>query len=124
MYMCLKWKRIVLVFLGFMIYYTIRIRSKFDVPFVFMPAIVMTSIIFSIICAVTSRKIKDILKLIQKNKELTATMKAILQIFPEAVIINTLDKDSQKNSSSNLQTMQQSPKSTPPTILKTTPYTL
>jgi hypothetical protein len=36
------------------------------------------------------------LLLLKENRELIKTIKTILQIFPEGVVINSLDKDMQK----------------------------
>jgi len=54
-------------------------------------------IIFPIISMTTARLIKDLLKLIQENKELLETIKNILQALPDGVVINVLDPKTKKN---------------------------
>jgi len=59
-------------------------------------ATIMASIIFSFSCILLTKQIKEILLLIKENKELVSIIKTILQVFPEGVVIRSLDPESKK----------------------------
>ena len=54
-------------------------------------------VFFFIICLVISTIIKNLLESLQKNKELIETIKSILEVLPESIIIQQFDSQLEKN---------------------------
>ena len=67
-----------------------------EVEFKLYIAVLNGTLYFAFTSLMIAKQIKEILHLIKDNKELTHTIKAILQTFPEGVIIRSLDEISKK----------------------------
>mmetsp|Transcript_2728 Transcript_2728/g.2283 ORF Transcript_2728/g.2283 Transcript_2728/m.2283 type:complete len:210 (+) Transcript_2728:139-768(+) len=68
----------------------VKIRYT-DLPPTFYVMALVSSIFITIGSMLHSRKIKDMLLLLKENKDLTNTIRKILEIFPEGVIIQEID---------------------------------
>ena len=66
------------------------------VPLETYVSFIWTCIFFSIIWVLISLKLKEILALLKSNKDLIHTIQKILQVFPEGVIIRSLDETSKQ----------------------------
>ena len=94
---CLEWKRMVLLFWIIMSYYMITTHIQYgarDFPFYF--AMVCTNVLVPLIIMVIARIVLGFIQLIQKNQELVKTIKHILQVFPEGVIIQSYQETPSK----------------------------
>lgn len=67
-----------------------------DITFQFIVFIPVSLILYAVMCMVISSKIQHILILVERNKELIATVSNILKIFPEGVIIKSWSKKLQQ----------------------------
>lgn len=68
-------------------------KLTFEFYFVF----VSTSIMFTVTSISVSTMIRHLLTLIYENKELVSSIKKILEVFPEAVLIKTIESDSKND---------------------------
>jgi len=96
-FMWLSWKRIVaanwwvmLTLLGWVQY------TYGTVPFYLKLGSIYSAIIYTFVWINHSQQLKEHLKVLKENKDLIKTIKTILQIFPEGVIIRSLDPESLK----------------------------
>ena len=65
---------------------------KFDnVPIVLYIAFLFTLILFPVSSAFVSDKIKETIYLLKTNRNLIHTVRTILEIFPDGVLIRSLD---------------------------------
>ena len=65
---------------------------KFDnVPIILYIALFFTMILFPITCITVAEKIKEAVHALKTNLSLIHTIKAILEVFPEGVLIRSLD---------------------------------
>ena len=88
----LKWKKIVAWFYFIMILYVTMVYLYFDeVPVSLYASVLFTWLIFPITLIFTSQKIKEMIVLLKTKKELIHTIRSILQVFPEGVIIRSVD---------------------------------
>jgi hypothetical protein len=85
-----------------MAYYTIRMRAKaYEFPEKCLPptfyvAVMFISIMIPLGSLIQSQLTKNMIRLLKENMELIETIRVILQIFPEAVIIQSFNKSTRK----------------------------
>ena len=88
----MKWKKIVAWFYIVMIAYVIAINLKYDdVSFTLYASIACSCFIFPTTLIFISQKIKEMIILLKTKKDLIHTIRSILQVFPEGVIIRSVD---------------------------------
>ena len=67
-----------------------------DIPFTLYSSVLINLILYPLILIFISRKIKEMIILLKTKKDLIHTIKSILQVFPEGVIIRSVDPITQK----------------------------
>ena len=88
----MKWKKIVVWFYIVMIAYIIAMNLKYDdVSFTLYASIACSCFIFPTTLIFISQKIKEMIILLKTKKDLIHTIRSILQVFPEGVIIRSVD---------------------------------
>ena len=96
-FMCLNWKKIVLAHIIVIFTYAIRMKVMFNgIPGQFWVSITMSSAVYTVSAILISKQIKDMLLIIQENKELIKTIRTILEVFPEGVLIRSWDPNTKK----------------------------
>ena len=77
--------------------YFIILHLTYDkINIYFYPGFLFISILLPLICMIIARLILAFLLMIHNNQELIKTIKKILLIFPEAILIQTVDEDTGK----------------------------
>ena len=91
------WKRMIVLFYILQIIYFVVLHLTYkNISVHFYPAFIFATILIPLVWMIIARIILAFLKLIHNNEELVKTIKKILQIFPEGILIQTLDQDSEK----------------------------
>ena len=91
----MNWRKLVLISYIIIIFFLIIMNLCFeDIPLETYISFIITCIFFPIIWMLISLKLKEILALLKNNNELIHTIQQILQVFPEGVIIRSLDERS------------------------------
>ena len=91
------WKRMVLLYLIIQILYFIILHITYkNISVYFYPGYIFITILIPLVWMIIARIILAFLMLIHNNQELVKAIKKILQIFPEGILIQTLDKNSRK----------------------------
>ena len=91
-FMCLSWKKLIVVFWVTMTWLLVITTIKYDnVPIILYVSIFTLSIMFPCATMFYWVKFKETILLVKTNKDLIHTIRTILQIFPEGVIIRSLD---------------------------------
>ena len=74
-----------------------RVKLKYgEIPFTLIGAVAITSVIFSVTGINRAKQVKEFLQLLKEKKALIHTIKTILQVFPEGVLIRSLDETTKK----------------------------
>ena len=93
----LKWRRVVAWFYVVMIVYIILLNWYYNrISFTFYSSILITWAIFPVTLVFISQKIKEMIILLKTKRDLIHTIRSILQIFPEGVIIKSIDPVSKR----------------------------
>ena len=88
----LKWTKIVIVLYITMIWYILMINYFYDnVSLKLYSVFSFVGILFPITLYYGSQNIKEIIILLKTKKDLIHTIRSILQVFPEGVIIRSID---------------------------------
>ena len=88
----MKWTRIVFILYFIMICYALMLNYYFDKrPLKLYSAFSFVGILFPVSIYYGTKKIKEIIILLKINKDLIHTIRSILQVFPEGVIIQSID---------------------------------
>ena len=88
----LKWTRIVLVLYFIMIWYILMINYYYsNISLKLYAVFSFVGILFPITLYFGSQNIKEIIILLKTKKDLIHTIRSILQVFPEGVIIRSID---------------------------------
>ena len=96
-FMCLSWKKLIVVFWVIMLLLLILTTMKYDHVTIHLYVSILTiCLMFPVTTMFYWIKFKQTILLVKTNKELTHTIRTILQVFPEGVIIRSLD-DVSKN---------------------------
>ena len=86
----MKWTRIVFILYFIMICYALMLNYYFDKrPLKLYSAFSFVGILFPVSIYYGTKKIKEIIILLKINKDLIHTIRSILQVFPEGVIIQS-----------------------------------
>ena len=97
MFMCLTWKKLIIVFWITMSCLLIISTTKYEnTPIVLYVAILTHSIMFPVATMFYWIKIKETILLVKTNKDLIHTIRMILQVFPEGVVIRSLDSNTKQ----------------------------
>lgn len=67
-----------------------------NIPTTFFSSFISILFILPLSAILYSSQIKDMLHLLKENQELTKTIKNVLEMFPESVIIQSLDSETKK----------------------------
>ena len=105
-FMFLKWKRVIFSLYIISIVYLILLNWYYDVPFILYVALAVVWILLPITSFLVSQKVIEIFILTKQNSDLIYTIRNILQILSEAVIIRSFIL-SPKRLSLSLRTMLQ-----------------
>ena len=90
--MCLNFKYAIIPYYSIVIWYIWIVKSKFDnIPIVLYTALIFTMVLFPITWIIVSDKIKETIYVMKSNQNLIHTIKSILEIFPEGVLIRSFD---------------------------------
>ena len=93
----MNWRKLAMMFYFTIISFLIAMNVYWDiVPQETYVSFICTCIYFAIIWVLISLKLKEILALLKSNKDLIHTIQKILQVFPEGVIIRSLDETSKQ----------------------------
>lgn len=93
----MNWKRLVIThYVIVFMYVCVNIKLFGSIPFKLTVTLAVFLTIFTSSCASMAKIIKEMLHLLKENKELIHTIKTILQLFPEGVMIRSLDPISLK----------------------------
>ena len=75
--------------------YIISVHLTYDkISVYFYPGFTFVTVLIPLVCMIIARLILAFLMMIHNNQELTKTIKKILLIFPEAILIQTVDNNS------------------------------
>ena len=95
--MCLNWRKLVAIIWVALIILLVLVSIKYsDVSLALYISIMMVWAMFASTTIFYWIKIKETILLIKTNRDLTHTIKAILQVFPEGVLIRSLDETARK----------------------------
>ena len=93
----LKWKKMIFIFIFVQICNFIGIHMIYsDIPLYFYCGFICLSVIYPWIVMMIAKVLLEFIHLIHKNEELVRIFKHILQVFPEAVLIQTYDEKTKK----------------------------
>ena len=96
-FLFLKWKRVLISFYVISTIYIVLLNLFFnDVPFTLYAAFIVIWILLPITIFLFSQKMVEMFILMKTNKDLIHTIRSILQIFPEGVIIRSIDPTTKK----------------------------
>ena len=91
------WKKIVAAFWFVKLFYVTFMTIRFGaMKFQFYVSLCVAVTVFPILCMFISKVIRDFLEVIDENLELIETIKYILEVFPEAVLIRSCHNSSKK----------------------------
>ena len=91
-FMSLSWRKLIYVFWIIMTLFLLFTYFKYDnVPIILYVSIWTLSVMFPVATMFYWVKLKETILLVKTNKELTHTIRTILQVFPEGVVIRSLD---------------------------------
>lgn len=95
----MEYKRILFAYFVSKLGYLVMMRLKHGelMPFELIASTIATSVIFVCLVISASKVIRNFLKLIYENKELITTIKHILEVFPEAVLIKKVESKSENH---------------------------
>lgn len=94
---CLNWKKVIIGFTIVQFLYIILVHIKFGSRELFFYCGLGSLILFFPVGSIgISNMVKDLILTVHENKELVNTIKNILQVLPESVIVQSLDSNSQK----------------------------
>ena len=94
---CFHWKRMIVIFWIIQITYFIYLHFIYEKMSVyFYPGYIFITILLPLAWMIIAKIVLSFLMLIHSNQELTKTIKKILQIFPEGILIQILDENSGK----------------------------
>ena len=96
---CFESKKIIGTFILLKIIYIIvaNIVFKYEVTVFLYITSLISNLSFWVICMVISTMVRVFLETIQKNKELTNTIKEILQVIPEPILIQWTNQKTKRN---------------------------
>ena len=93
----LKWKKVILCLYIVMIANIIMMNWFYSgIPFTFYSSTIIILILFPITLIFISQKIAEMIILLKTKKDLIHTIRSILQVFPEGVIIRSVDPTSKR----------------------------
>ena len=96
-FLFLNWKKAVISFYIVTWSYIILLNIFYtNIPFMLYASIVVVCILYPITWLIISQKFKEMIILLKSNRDLIHTIRSILQVFPEGVIIRSLDPLSQE----------------------------
>lgn len=88
---CLSIKKILITYIWVKVYYLVLMSWVYGIlPVRIYFSILMMFLVVPMWVVIMTKQILDFMKILYKNKELIATIKHILQIFPEGVIIRII----------------------------------
>lgn len=91
------WKKLVTVYISILGSYVILLRVVYGHFPLFLLINILSACTMSLLSNLAmSKQIKETLQLLKDNKELIQTIKTILQVFPEGVVIRTLDESTKR----------------------------
>ena len=91
-FLFLRWKRVLISFYIISIVYFVLLNLFYnDVPFLLYVVFIVIFLLLPITIFLFSQKIIEMFILMKTNKELIHTIRRILQIFPEGVVIRSFD---------------------------------
>ena len=77
--------------------YIISVHLAYDkISVYFYPGFTFVTVLIPLVCMIIARLILTFLMMIHNNQELNKTIKKILLIFPEAILIQTINDNSGK----------------------------
>ena len=89
---CMSWRKVVLGFWGVSLFFVIAATETYDeVPLKLYLAFLFVAILFPMWCFFIAEKVKQIFVYMKINKDLIHTIRTILLLFPEGVIIRSID---------------------------------
>lgn len=74
----------------------IVLHMKYVISVFYYPGFIFVTIFIPLVCMIIARLILEFLMMIHNNQELINTIKKILLIFPEGILIQTVDEKSGK----------------------------
>ena len=97
MFMCLTWKKLVgIIWISLLLLLVLVTKKYENVSLALYISIFMVWSMFSITTVFYWTKIKETILLIKTNKDLIHTIRSILQMFPEGVLIRSFDDTTKK----------------------------
>ena len=88
----MSWKKVVLTFWGITLAFVIAATETYEeVPLKLYLAFLFVGILFPMCCFFIAEKVKQIFVYMKANKDLIHTIRTILLLFPEGVIIRSID---------------------------------
>ena len=88
----MSWKKVVLTFWGVTLAFVIAATETYEeVPLKLYLAFLFVGILFPMCCFFIAEKVKQIFVYMKANKDLIHTIRTILLLFPEGVIIRSID---------------------------------
>ena len=94
---CFHWKRMIALYWFVQIWNFIMLHSTYKtISVYFYPGFILITSLYPLVCMVIARLILAFLMMIHNNQELIKIIKKILLIFPEAILIQTVDKNTGK----------------------------
>ena len=92
---CFHWKRMIALYWFVQIWNFVMLHSTYkSISIYFYPGFFLITLLYPLVCMVIARLILAFLMMIHNNQELIKIIKKILLIFPEAILIQTIDEDS------------------------------
>ena len=94
---CFHWKRMIALYWFVQLWNFIMLHSTYStINVYFYPGFIFITSLLPLVWMIIARLILAFLMMIHNNQELIKTIKKILLIFPEAILIQTVDEDSER----------------------------
>ena len=94
---CFRWKKMIIVFTVVQIYNIIQIHINYsDVSSYFYMGYMVATLLIPLVWMIVARILLGFIQLQHNNQQLINTIKKILQVFPEGIIIQSLDENTKE----------------------------
>ena len=93
----MSWRKYTVILFVFVLAYLIVINILYDESsFLLYVALLFAVVLYPAFCMFISLKMKEMIVVLKHNKDLIHTIQTVLQVFPEGVVIRSLDETSRQ----------------------------
>ena len=94
---CFRWKKMIIVFMIVQVYNIVQIHLNYsDVSNYFYMGYMVATLLIPLVWMIVARILLGFIQLQHNNQQLIKTIKKVLQVFPEGIIIQSLDKNTKE----------------------------